>query len=120
MRHYTSARSYIRTLPFSPPVRFDKSYPKANPLAIDLLEKMLVFDPARRITVEQALEHPYLASLHDPGVEPASTVPFDFEFEDEDLKVGGGRRKLDPGLKGSLLLFSLRSTKGLTARPMGP
>jgi len=88
------ARSYIRTLPFSPPVRFDKSYPKANPLAIDLLEKMLVFDPARRITVEQALEHPYLASLHDPGVEPASTVPFDFEFEDEDLKEDDLRQKV--------------------------
>jgi len=31
------ARSYIRSLPYSPPVRFDKTYPKGNPQAVDLL-----------------------------------------------------------------------------------
>ena len=55
------ARSYIRSLPYSPPVRFDKTYPKANPLAIDLLQKMLVFDPKQRITCDEALAHPWLA-----------------------------------------------------------
>ncbi|CAG8669486.1 2176_t:CDS:2, partial [Racocetra fulgida] len=34
-------------------------------LALDLLEKLLKFDPAARITVEQALAHPYLAAYHD-------------------------------------------------------
>lgn len=33
--------------------------------AIDLLERMLRFDPGQRISVEAALAHPYLASLHD-------------------------------------------------------
>ena len=33
---------------------------QTNPLAIDLLKKMLVYDPDDRITVQQALEHPYL------------------------------------------------------------
>ena len=35
-----------------------------NPDAIDLLEKMLVFDPQQRITVEEALAHPYMKNLH--------------------------------------------------------
>ena len=46
---------------------------------------MLVFDPNRRITVEQALEHPYLASLHDVNDEPSCSDPFEFNFESEDL-----------------------------------
>lgn len=30
---------------------------------------MLQFDPRRRITVEQALQHPYLADMHDEASE---------------------------------------------------
>jgi serine/threonine protein kinase len=35
-------------------------------LAIDLLRKLLTFDFTKRITVEEALKHPYLAELHFP------------------------------------------------------
>lgn len=55
-----------------------------NPDAIDLLKKMLVFDPEKRITIEQALEHPYLAKYHDaadePNGEPVSAYDFDYEL----------------------------------------
>ena len=34
-------------------------------IAFDLLDKMLAFNPAKRITVEEALSHPYLASIRD-------------------------------------------------------
>lgn len=34
--------------------------------AIDLLRKLLTFDFTKRITVEEALQHPYLAELHFP------------------------------------------------------
>ena len=34
--------------------------------AIDLLKKLLTFDPTKRITVEEALNHPYLQALHCP------------------------------------------------------
>ena len=40
--------------------------PPACPPAIDLMEKMLQFDPSKRIDVEEALKHPYLLTLHDP------------------------------------------------------
>lgn len=42
-------------------------------LALDLLEKMLAFNPAKRITVEDALCHPYLAYFHDPDDEVLPT-----------------------------------------------
>jgi mitogen-activated protein kinase 1/3 len=35
-------------------------FPHANPLALDMLEKLLAFNPTKRITVEEALKHPYL------------------------------------------------------------
>lgn len=50
--------SYIRSLPIKPRVPFKALYPKANPTALDLLQKLLTFDPAKRIGCEEALKHP--------------------------------------------------------------
>jgi serine/threonine protein kinase len=55
--------------------------------ALDLLEKMLVFDPRTRITAAEALSHPYLAPYHDPTDEPEADEPFDWSFNDADLPV---------------------------------
>ena len=64
------AQDYIRSLPIKPRVPFSTLFPQANPLAIDLLSQMLCFDPAKRISCEQALNHPYLQVWHDPADEP--------------------------------------------------
>jgi len=79
------ARQYIRGLGFRPKVPFTKLFPRASPSALDLLERMLTFDPAKRITVEESLEHPYLANLHDPAEEPVANAPFNFDFENWEL-----------------------------------
>uniref|UniRef100_A0A915PH12 Mitogen-activated protein kinase n=1 Tax=Setaria digitata TaxID=48799 RepID=A0A915PH12_9BILA len=44
--------------------------PRANPQAVDLLEKLLVIAPWKRITAEQALCHHYLEIYHDKESEP--------------------------------------------------
>jgi len=36
-------------------------HPGADHLALDLVGRMLTFDPAQRLTVKEALAHPYLA-----------------------------------------------------------
>ena len=72
---------YIRSLPTTPKVPFERLYPKASPMALDLLEKLLKFDPAARMTVEEALAHPYLEAYHDPEDEPTHARIFDFAFE---------------------------------------
>jgi mitogen-activated protein kinase 15 len=40
--------------------------------ALDLLVKMLQFNPERRITINEALRHPYLDQFHNPKEEVAS------------------------------------------------
>jgi len=79
------ARDFIRSLGNRPKVPFAKFFPRASPAAIDLLDKMLTFNPSKRITVEAALTHPYLANLHDPNDEPVAPPPFNFDFEGWDL-----------------------------------
>jgi serine/threonine protein kinase len=46
------------------------------------MDKMLTFDPNKRITVVEALAHPYFAALHNEEQEIACDTPFDFSFED--------------------------------------
>lgn len=60
---------------------FPSLFPNANPDALDLLDKLLAFDPSSRISVEQALEHPYLAIWHDASDEPDCPTTFNFDFE---------------------------------------
>ena len=57
--------------------------------ALSLLKKMLRYDPNKRITIEKALEHPFLADLHYPPDEPTAkpVSPFDFDFEKYDLSI---------------------------------
>eukprot|EP00268_Persea_americana_P031361 TRINITY_DN304_c1_g1_i2.p1 TRINITY_DN304_c1_g1~~TRINITY_DN304_c1_g1_i2.p1 ORF type:complete len:414 (+),score=69.44 TRINITY_DN304_c1_g1_i2:120-1244(+) len=76
-----NARRYVRQLPQFPKQQFPLKFPNKSPLVVDLLEKMLVFDPSKRITVDEALCHPFLSSLHDVNDEPICPRPFIFDFE---------------------------------------
>eukprot|EP00093_Oithona_nana_P014450 14450.XXX_436658_438095_1 [CDS] Oithona nana genome sequencing. len=80
------ARNYIRSLSHMERKNFSEVFKGANPLAIDLLEKMLEIDADKRISADQALAHPYLAQYADPTDEPVS-LPYDQTFEDYDLPV---------------------------------
>jgi serine/threonine protein kinase len=64
------ARRFMLGLPESPPIHLGQKFPEAKEQAIDLLSRMLTLDPAKRISVADTLEHPYLASLHDVTLEP--------------------------------------------------
>ena len=66
----------MRSLSFKPKVPWTRLYPNAHPQALDLLERMLTFNPNNRITVEDALAHPYLEQYYDPNDEPVAQEPF--------------------------------------------
>ncbi|OVA13959.1 Protein kinase domain [Macleaya cordata] len=80
-----NARRYVRQFPQYPKQQFSSRFPNMSPAAIDLLEKMLVFDPNKRITADEALCHPYLSSLHAINDEPVCPSPFSFNFEQPSL-----------------------------------
>lgn len=75
------AQEYVRNLPFMAKRPFPQLFPNANPDALDLLDHMLAFDPSSRISVETALEHPYLHIWHDASDEPGCPTTFNFDFE---------------------------------------
>nr|CAI5861982.1 unnamed protein product [Callosobruchus analis] len=79
------ARSYLQSLPYKPKVPWSKLYPNADPKALDLLDRMLTFNPHKRIVVEDALGHPYLEQYYDPADEPVAESPFKFDTELDDL-----------------------------------
>eukprot|EP00118_Oscarella_pearsei_P017340 m.171340 g.171340 ORF g.171340 m.171340 type:complete len:169 (+) comp39053_c1_seq20:3115-3621(+) len=79
------ARGYLQTLPFKPKIPWARIYQKATPLALDLLDKMLTFNPNKRIAVTDALAHTYVEQYFDPADEPIAEEPFTFETELDDL-----------------------------------
>uniref|UniRef100_A0A668RJ43 Mitogen-activated protein kinase n=1 Tax=Oreochromis aureus TaxID=47969 RepID=A0A668RJ43_OREAU len=79
------ARNYLQSLPEKPKIPWEKLFYKADPKALDLLGRMLTFNPIKRITVEEALAHPYLEQYYDPSDEPVAEEPFTFTMELDDL-----------------------------------
>ncbi|KFO85423.1 Mitogen-activated protein kinase 15, partial [Buceros rhinoceros silvestris] len=86
-------------------VTFEEILPASTPLpALDLLKKLLVFNPDKRLTAEEALQHPYVKRFHCPAREPSLgydvTLPLG---DDTQLSVAEYRNKLYEVL--SLILF---------------
>ncbi|KAK2494557.1 hypothetical protein MC885_004681 [Smutsia gigantea] len=67
------ARNYLLSLPHKNKVPWNRLFPNADSKALDLLDKMLTFNPHKRIEVEQALAHPYLEQYYDPSDEHHSS-----------------------------------------------
>ncbi|XP_057499291.1 mitogen-activated protein kinase 7-like [Actinidia eriantha] len=78
----TKARRFIKSLPYSRGIHFSSMYPHADHLAIDLLQRMLIFDPSKRITVTEALHHPYMSGLYDPTHNPPAQVQLNLDIDE--------------------------------------
>ncbi|KAJ3166360.1 MAPK protein hog1 [Irineochytrium annulatum] len=78
---------FVQSLPLRSKIPFTDRFKGEDPLPLDLLEKMLVFDPRKRITASEALSHPYLACYHDASDEPVAEAPFDWSFTEANLSV---------------------------------
>ena len=78
---------FVQSLPKRQRVPFSEKLRCNDESALDLLEKMLVFDPRKRINATECLAHEYVAPYHDPTDEPVAAEKFDWSFNDADLPV---------------------------------
>ncbi|CAO1637325.1 unnamed protein product [Parajaminaea phylloscopi] len=58
------ARVYVESLPHQEPTSLRKIIKNASDGLIDLLEKLLQWDPLKRLSAAEALKHPWLAAYH--------------------------------------------------------
>jgi serine/threonine protein kinase len=63
---------------------FKTFFPKASEEAIDLLQKLLVFNPKKRISVDQALEHSFFKEFRNEEEEIVAEKKINFEISEEE------------------------------------
>ncbi|CAH1760003.1 674_t:CDS:10 [Entrophospora sp. SA101] len=76
---------FVLSLPKREKVPLSQKFQNVDFEVLDLLEKMLVFDPKTRITAEQALADKYLDPYHDESDEHVADEAFDWSFNETDL-----------------------------------
>ncbi|XP_070777841.1 mitogen-activated protein kinase 15 [Enoplosus armatus] len=88
--------SVIQRMLLKPQVPLEDLLQPSVPLdALDLLRGLLVFNPDKRLTAEQALQHPYVARFHNPAKEPALNYDVVLPVDDDvQLSVVQYRNKL--------------------------
>ena len=72
----------IDSLPHTRQKSYHATFPSASDSAIDLLRRLLQFNPKKRLTVDQALRHPYVAQFHNDDEEPKCPRPIRICIDD--------------------------------------
>ena len=55
----------------------------STPEALDFISKTVIFNPMKRLTIDEAISHPYLSKVRDVKREVLSKEPVKMEFEKE-------------------------------------
>ncbi|KAF9891203.1 hypothetical protein FE257_004767 [Aspergillus nanangensis] len=82
-----NTRHIVDSLPKKEPGQLKELFSHAEPAAVDLLERMLLFDHTKRISATESLKHIYLSPYHDPTDEPEAEEIFDWSFNDADFPM---------------------------------
>eukprot|EP00457_Paulinella_chromatophora_P007019 gb/GEZN01007039.1/.p1 GENE.gb/GEZN01007039.1/~~gb/GEZN01007039.1/.p1 ORF type:complete len:474 (-),score=86.69 gb/GEZN01007039.1/:166-1557(-) len=87
---HKNAKRYIEGLGHLQGMDWKKEFPAADPLALDLLQKMLLFNPHKRISMKEALKHPWFDSMYKDAYfkelkvlseDKAPKAPVNFDWE---------------------------------------
>jgi mitogen-activated protein kinase 1/3 len=77
------ATEYLKSWPTTKGQEFKAMYPAATSEGLDLLAQMVQFNPRKRITLDAALEHPFMAKVREKAKELTAPGPVILEFEKE-------------------------------------
>jgi len=85
----------FEALNIKPQKQLIQLFPNAPPLAVDLLQNLLQFNPDKRMTSEAAISHPYFAEFHQADDEPVMGKPITIAIDDNiRYSVGDYRQAL--------------------------
>lgn len=79
------AIGYLKSFTPNARLNFDEKYPGATADGVDLLNRMLQFNPYFRISVDEALSHPFFQRVRKPHKEKESQVQITLDFESDNL-----------------------------------
>ena len=77
-----NALSIINSITIKHKRPFESFFLDQNPVTIDFLKKCLKFNPYKRITVLEALNHPYVQQFHDESEEKVLDHPILIPIDD--------------------------------------
>ena len=77
-----NAASIIESVGARPRRPFESFFRDATPPALDFLQRCLEFNPHRRMTIDEALAHPFVAQFRDERNEPVLDAPIRISIDD--------------------------------------
>ena len=83
----SSAKNFVMQFQGIPKKDFNKILKSKNPNAVDLVEKMLVFNPEKRYSIKQCLNHPYLKNMREGIEDPVFNGKLNLEFDDKNITL---------------------------------
>lgn len=78
---------FVRSLPHKDKLPFSSFFSTQDKDALDIMEKLLVFNPKKRLTAVEALEHPYLKQFSSVNENLEADFQFDWSFANQDFPM---------------------------------
>ena len=89
------AQTMLESLPTTKTKKIRDIFPTASDEAIDMMQNLMRFNPTKRLSVEEALAHPFVSQFHNPEDEPTCNkrilIPID---DNKKFSISEYRNKL--------------------------
>jgi len=72
----------LESIPPTAKKTLQDQFPHGTVEALDLLRRLLQFSPAKRISAEAALSHPFVSQFHNPDDEPRPNSTISIPIDD--------------------------------------